>query len=91
MILQVDEDKDQDEEGVLGRASIWVGTHTIYYRACTDETGESGTSSKNSNSNDTSLSKSLKKSQGKRNKDSSGGEFFINIVLMKQYLTYKRI
>ena len=76
ILRQADEDKDQDEEGVLGRPSIWVGTHTIYYRACIGDVGESSTSasSKNSTTNYSTPSKSTKKSQGKRNKDSSGGK-----------------
>jgi hypothetical protein len=71
--LQADEDKDQDEEGVLGRPSIWVGTHTIYYRACTGDIGESSTSASKSTGYTTTL-KSTKKSQGKRNRDLLGGE-----------------
>ncbi len=75
ILLQADEDKDQDEEGVLGRPSIWVGTHTIYYRACTGDVGESSAStSKSVSTSYATSSKSTKKSQGKRNKDSSGGE-----------------
>ncbi|CAB3980054.1 E3 ubiquitin- ligase TRIP12, partial [Paramuricea clavata] len=71
---QADEDKDQDDEGALGRPSIWVGTHTIYYRACTGDTGEGSTSasSKNASTIYATPSKSTKKSQGKRNKDSLG-------------------
>ena len=76
ILPQADEDKDQDEEGALGRPSIWVGTHTIHYRACTGDTGEGSTSasSKNASTNFATPSKSTKKSQGKRNTDSLGGE-----------------
>lgn len=80
ILQQADEDKDQDEEGVLGRPSIWVGTHTIYYRASTGDAGECSTSasSKNSGTN-YSTTKSTKKSQGKRNKDSSGGKSSVTL------------
>ena len=87
--MQADEDKDHEEEGVLGRPSIWVGTHTIYYRAAHD-TGDSNepTSSKCSNRNPAPSSKSSKKSVAKRNKDTSpSGKFIIYSVVLSKNLS----
>ena len=81
----MDDEKDHEEESVLGRPSIWVGTHTIYYRAAQDA-GESSeaTSSKASSSAHVPPLKSAKKSQTKRNKDSSSGNCTCVILLTVQ-------
>ncbi|XP_046854007.1 E3 ubiquitin-protein ligase TRIP12-like isoform X2 [Xenia sp. Carnegie-2017] len=65
---QADEDRDQDDEGALGRPSIWVGTHTIYYRAYSDGLGEGSAST----SSKATSSKTTRKSHGKRSRDSFG-------------------